>query len=52
VLHSLHFMEKLIYHENTKVGKHEIFIAFFRAFVIDLLWFRLVRVRIKATGNL
>ena len=45
MLHSLHFMKKLIYHENTKVGKPEIFLGFFRAFVIDLLWFQLVRVR-------
>jgi len=45
-------MKKLIDLENTKVGKHEIFLGFFRAFVIDLLWFRLVRVRVKAAGNL
>ena len=44
-------MKKLIYHENTKVEKHEIFFWFFfvfssfRAFVIDPLWFRVVRIR-------
>jgi hypothetical protein len=35
-------MKKLIYHENAKVGKHEIFLGFFscfRHFVLSLLIF-------------
>jgi len=36
-------MKKLIYHENAKVGKHEIFLGFFRAFVIDFFKFLVFR---------
>jgi hypothetical protein len=37
VVNAVHFMKKLIYHENTKVGKHEIFLGFyFRA--LKALW--------------
>jgi hypothetical protein len=32
---SLHIMKRYFYHENTKVGKHDNFISFFRAFVIS-----------------
>jgi len=32
VVNSLHFMKKLIYYENTKVGKPEIFLGFFSCF--------------------
>jgi len=36
---SLHFREKLFYHESTKF-----FLASFRVFVINPFWFRLDRV--------
>jgi hypothetical protein len=33
VVNSLHFMKKLIYHESTKFGKHEIFLSCFSCFL-------------------
>ena len=32
---SLYFMKRFFDHENTKVGKHEKFLGFFRVFVIS-----------------
>jgi len=33
---SLHFIKKIFHHESMKYGAHEIFLLFFRVFVINL----------------